>query len=129
MARKKPNIDLAVTNLLKDRGEFQNFVLQVIRDTFIFTYVPDSISLDVETQRLFTVNLLNKRFVIDILEIDNIADYIDVYLFGVKQPQDRYSVFVVDTNIVIEFNVDITRLPLDVVASDFLVKGKIVEIE
>jgi hypothetical protein len=129
MARKKPNIDLAVTNLLKDRGEFQNFVLQVIRDTFIFTYVPDSISLDVETQRLFTVNLLNKRFVIDILEIDNIADYIDVYLFGVKQPQDRYSVFVIDTNIVIEFNVDITRLPLDVVASDFLVKGKIVEIE
>jgi hypothetical protein len=129
MARKKPNIDLAVTNLLKDRGEFQNFVLQVIRDTFIFTYVPDSISLDVETQRLFTVNLLNKRFVIDILEIDNIADYIDVYLFGVKQPQDRYSVFVIDNNIVIEFNVDITRLPLDVVASDFLVKGKIVEIE
>jgi hypothetical protein len=129
MARKKPNIDLAVTTLLKDRGEFQNFVLQVIRDTFIFTYVPDSISLDVETQRLFTVNLLNKRFVIDILEIDNIADYIDVYLFGVKQPQDRYSVFVIDNNIVIEFNVDITRLPLDVVASDFLVKGKIVEIE
>ena len=129
MARKKPNIDLAVTTLLKDRGEFQNFVLQVIRDTFIFTYVPNSISLDVETQRLFTVNLLNKRFVIDILEIDNIADYIDVYLFGVKQPQDRYSVFVIDNNIVIEFNVDITRLPLDVVASDFLVKGKIVEIE
>jgi hypothetical protein len=129
MARKKPNIDLAVTTLLKDRGEFQNFVLQVIRDTFIFTYVPDSISLDGETQRLFTVNLLNKRFVIDILEIDNIADYVDVYLFGVKQPQDRYSVFVIDNNIVIEFNVDITRLPLDVVASDFLVKGKIVEIE
>jgi len=128
MARKKPNIDLAVTTLLKDRGEFQNFVLQVIRDTFIFTYVPNSISLDVETQRLFTVNLLNKRFVIDILEIDNIADYIDVYLFGVKQPQDRYTAIVNGNNIVVTFVADITRLPNEVRTTDFEIKGKIAEI-
>lgn len=129
MARKKPNIDLATQTLLKDRQEFQNFVLQVIKDTFIYSYTPDSISLDGATQKLFTVNLINKRFVFDILEVDNVADYVDVYLFGVKQPQDRYSVTVAANNIVIDFNQDITRLPLEVVASDFLVKGKIVEVE
>jgi hypothetical protein len=129
MARKRPNIDTLVTTLLKDRQEFKNFINKVIEDTFIYSYTPNSISLDNATQTLFTVNLTNKRFVFEILEVDDIRDYIDVYLFGVKQPQDRYNVSVVGNNIVIEFVTDITRVPLEVVASDFLVKGKIVEIE
>ncbi len=129
MARKRPNIDTLVTTLLKDRQEFKNFINKVIEDTFIYSYTPNSISLDNPTQTLFTVNLTNKRFVFEILEVDDIRDYIDVYLFGVKQPQDRYNVSVVGNNIVIEFVTDITRVPLEVVASDFLVKGKIVEIE
>ncbi len=129
MARKRPNIDTLVTTLLKDRQEFKNFINRVIEDTFIYSYIPNSISLDNATQTLFTVNLTNKRFVFEILEVDDIRDYIDVYLFGVKQPQDRYNVSVVGNNIVIEFVTDITRIPLEVVASDFLVKGKIVEIE
>jgi hypothetical protein len=129
MARKRPNIDTLVTTLLQDRQEFKNFINKVIEDTFIYSYTPNSISLDNATQTLFTVNLTNKRFVFEILEVDDIRDYIDVYLFGVKQPQDRYNVSVVGNNIVIEFVTDITRVPLEVVASDFLVKGKIVEIE
>jgi hypothetical protein len=62
------------------------------------------------------------------LEIDDVRDYIDVYLFGVKQPQDRYNAEVVENNIIVTFTADVTRLPNDVVASNFEVKGKIVEI-
>lgn len=128
MSRKKPNIDLTTTTLVKDRKEFKDFVLSVIKDTFIYQLAPSQISLD-ETGKLFTLYLYNKRLVIDTLELDNYADYIDIYLFGVKQPQDRYTVTLDDPNIVIQFIVDITRLPQDVIATDFLVKGKIVEIE
>jgi hypothetical protein len=128
MARKKPNIDLTTTTLVKDRREFKDFVLSVIKDTFIYQLVPSEISLD-ETGKLFTLYLYNKRLIIDALELDNYSDYIDIYLYGVKQPQDRYTVTLDDPNIVIQFNVDITRLPQDVIATDFLIKGKIVEIE
>jgi hypothetical protein len=111
----------------RDRTEFRNFVTDVIIDTFIYKYTPTSISLD-GTGKLFTLNLLNKRFIIDILEVDNVKDYIDVYLFGVTQPQDRYEVVVDDTDIIITFTVDITRLPADVIRTDFEIKGKIAEI-
>jgi hypothetical protein len=62
------------------------------------------------------------------LEIDNVKDYIDIYLFGVKQPQDRYSVEVVENNIIVTFVADITRLPNEVKATDFEIKGKIAEV-
>ena len=127
MARKLPNIDRANSLTKRDRTEFRNFVTDVIVDTFIYKYTPTSISLD-ETGTLFTLNLLNKRFIVDILEVDNVKDYIDVYLFGVNQPQDRYEVAVDGTNIIVTFTVDITRLPADVVRTDFEIKGKIAEI-
>ena len=127
MARKLPNIDRANSLTKRDRTEFRNFVTDVIIDTFIYKYIPTSISLD-GTGTLFTLTLENKRFIIDILEVDNVKDYIDVYLFGVIQPQDRYNVSVVGNNIIVTFTVDITRLPADVVRTDFEVKGKIAEI-
>ena len=127
MARQLPNIDRANSLTKRDRTEFRNFVTDVIIDTFIYKYIPTSISLD-GTGTLFTLTLQNKRFIIDILEVDNVKDYIDVYLFGVIQPQDRYNVSVVENNIIVTFTVDITRLPADVVRTDFEVKGKIAEI-
>ena len=75
------------------------------------------------------MNLNNKRFIVDILEVDNIKDYIDIYLYGVKQPQNRYDVIVDGNNIIVTFVADITRLPNEVSANDFESKGKIVEIE
>ena len=101
--------------------------MNVNKDTFIYQFNPTNISLD-PTGLLFTLNLNNKRFIIDILEVDGFKDYIDVYLFGVKQPQDRYDVVVVGNNIIVTFLVDITRVPTDVNASDFEIKGKIAEI-
>ena len=127
MTRKLPNIDRANSLIKRDRTEFRNFVTNVITDTFIYSFNPTTIQLD-GTGKLFTLNLLNKRFIIDILEVDNVKDYIDVYLFGVTQPQDRYEVVVDGTDIIITFTVDITRLPADVVRTDFEIKGKIAEI-
>ena len=127
MTRKLPNIDRANSLVKRDRTEFRNFLTNVITDTFIYSFNPTTIELD-GTGKLFTLNLLNKRFIIDILEVDNVKDYIDVYLFGVTQPQDRYEVAADGTDIIITFTVDITRLPADVVRTDFEIKGKIAEI-
>ena len=105
---------------------FKQFVLQVNTDTFIYSYFPNEI--EVNNEIYFTLTLINKRFIFDILEVDNVKDYVDVYLYGVKQPQDRYDVTVINTNIVITFTADITRVPADVKATDFEIKGKIAEI-
>jgi hypothetical protein len=99
----------------------------VNKDTFIYSYFPNTIELN-EDKTLFTLTLLNKKFIIDILELDNVKDYIDVYLFGVKQPQERYNVVSEGNNIIVTFIVDITRVPQDVKTTDFEIKGKIAEI-
>jgi hypothetical protein len=126
MSRKVPNIDLGTTLKKRDRLGFKEFVLNVNTDTFIYSYIPNQIVLSDDIY--FTLYLRNKRFVFDLLEVDNVSDYVDVYLFGVKQPQDRYNVSVTDVDIIITFTVDITRVPKDVIASDFEIKGKIAEI-
>ena len=126
MSRKVPNIDLGTTLKQRDRIGFKQFVLQVNTDTFIYSYFPNEI--EVNNEIYFTLTLINKRFIFDILEVDNVKDYVDVYLYGVKQPQDRYDVTVINTNIVITFTADITRVPADVKATDFEIKGKIAEI-
>ena len=126
MSRTLPNIDVATVLKQRDRLGFKQFVLQVNTDTFIYSYFPNEIQLDNEIY--FTLTLINKRFIFDILEVDNVKDYVDVYLYGVKQPQDRYDVIVINTNIVITFTADITRVPADVKAPDFEIKGKIAEI-
>jgi len=126
MSRKVPNIDLGTTLKKRDRLGFKQFVLDVNIDTFIYSYTPTEIILNDDIY--FTLYLRSKRFVFDLLEVDNVSDYIDVYLFGVKQPQDRYNAIVANNDIIITFIVDITRVPADVTATDFEVKGKIAEI-
>ena len=125
--RRKPNILIDTTQKLRDREAFKEFVLQVNKETFVYQFRPTSIS--VSDSIYFTLNLNNKRFIVDILEVDNIKDYIDIYLYGVKQPQNRYDVIVDGNNIIVTFVADITRLPNEVSANDFEIKGKIVEIE
>ncbi len=101
MSRKLPNINIDTTQRLRDRLGFREFVLQVNKETFTFNYVPDL--MEVENDIYFKLTLTNKRFVIDILEVDNIKDYIDIYLYGVKQPQTRYDVNVEGNNIIVTF--------------------------
>ena len=127
MSRKIPNINIDTTQKLRDRLGFKQFVLKINSDTFIYTYLPNSISLD-ESGRLITLTLLNKKFIFDILEVDNVKDYIDVYLFGIKQPQDKYGVESNGNNIIVTFTSDVTRLPNEVSVTDFEIKGKIAEI-
>ena len=127
MARQIPNINSGNFLIQRERLAFKQFVLKVNTDTFIYTYNPNTIVLD-ETGRLLTLTLLNKKFIFDLLQIDDVKDYVDVYLFGVKQPQDRYEVLVDGNNIRTTFTVDITRLPEDVLTTDFEIKGKIAEI-
>ena len=62
------------------------------------------------------------------MQIDDVKDCVDVYLFGVKQPQDRYDINVDSNNIIVTFTSDITRLPNEVKTTDFEIKGKIAEI-
>jgi len=126
MSRTVPNIDVATVLKQRDRLGFKQFVLQVNTDTFIYSYFPNEIQVSDEIY--FTLYLRNKRFIFDILEVDNVKDYIDVYLYGVKQPQDRYDARVTDTDIIITFTADITRLPNEVKTTDFEIKGKIAEI-
>jgi hypothetical protein len=126
MRRQVPNITLDTTQKLRDRAGFKQFVLQVNTDTFTYSYIPNSIF--VNDNIYFTLTLENKRFIFDILEVDDVRDYVDVYLFGVKQPQDRYNVEVVGNNIIVTFVADITRIPNEVSAANFEIKGKIAEI-
>jgi len=127
MRRPIPNININNTQKFRDRAGFKQFVLQVNTDTFIYSYFPNTIALN-EDKTLFTLTLLNKKFIFDILEIDNVKDYVDVYLFGVKQPQDRYTIVANGNNIIVTFSIDITRLPAEVKETDFEIKGKIAEI-
>jgi hypothetical protein len=77
------------------------------------------------------------------LQVDNSYDYLDVYLYGVKQDRSKYDVKLFDgvgtelttgqyasgsKEIRMVFNEDITRVPLEVPTDAFIIKGKIVEI-
>ena len=161
MSRKVPNIYAGNTVKKRDRQSFKNFVLEVIKDTFINEFTPTSSSLDSSTQTLFTLFLGSKdgnndgdlldrvdingyRFNYEDLQVDNAYDYIDIYLYGVKQDKSKYNVKLFDGDgaeltsgqyasgskeIRMIFDEDITRVPLDVPLDAFTIKGKIVEIE
>jgi hypothetical protein len=98
-------------------------IQEIINDTTIFTHVPDSISL---VGVLFTITLSNKKFVYEELGIDNMADYVDLYLQGIKKTASVYSVTDNGSDIIIQTTESITLEPAGIVASDFVVKGKIV---
>ena len=161
MSRKVPKIYAGNTVKKRDRLSFKNFVLEVVKDTFINEFVPTSSSLDSDTQKLFTLFLGEKdgnddgdlldrvdiggyRFNYEDLQVDNAYDYIDIYLYGVKQDKSKYNVKLFDgegteltsgqyasgsKEIRMIFDEDITRVPLDVPLDAFTIKGKIVEIE
>jgi hypothetical protein len=168
--RPRPHIQIGSITQRRDRESFREFVLEVIDDTFIFTFNPTSISL---TGELFTLvlgpvdnsvppdgdftdpdfitdaelgtslyvqdvkDIKGYRFVYVDLVVDDAIDYVDVYLYGVKQPKDRFQVTFNENSIIITFTESITRVPADVVTdfnnsntpSPFEIKGKIVEIE
>ena len=150
MARKVPDIYSGNTQKKRDRQSFKNFVLEVIEDTFINEFTPTSSSLDSETQILFTLflgptdNIDGYRFTYEDLQVDNAYDYLDVFLYSVKQDRSKYDVELYDGNgiqltsgqyasgskeIRLIFNEDITRIPTEVDRTDFVIKGKITEIE
>jgi len=117
--KNKPNI---VTSF-NDKQRFKNLVLEVIGDSQIYSLIPDSISLN---GNLFTLTLVNKKFVFEDIKVDSLKDYTDVYLQGIKKPSNLYSVILDETNIVIIFNDTITLAPNEIIANDFIIKGKIV---
>ena len=126
MARQIPNIVVATSLKMRDRLGFKDFVLKVNTDTFLYEFQPTE--LEVINDSIFILYLRNKRFLIDDLQVDTTKDYIDIYLYGVRQPQDRYVVDVIENDIIITFTESITRLPNDVDANDFRIKGKIAEV-
>ena len=126
MARQLPNIVVGTSLKMRDRLGFRDFVLKVNTDTFLYEFQPTE--LEVINDTLFILYLRNKRFLIDDLQVDTTKDYIDIYLYGVRQPQDRSVVDVIENDIIITFTESITRLPNDVVATDFRIKGKIAEV-
>lgn len=121
MSKTRPNI----VTPFNDRERFKSLVQEVINDTTIYTHIPDSISLDV-TQKLFTLVLLNKKFTFEEIKVDDLSDYVDIYLQGIKKTSDVYSVTENGNNIIINFTENITLDPPSIVNTDFSVKGKIV---
>ena len=119
MSKVKPNI----ITPFNDKQRFKDLVLEVIRDTTIFTLIPDSISLN---GNLFTLTLLNKKFVFEDIKVDEFSDYVDVYLQGIKKTSDTYVVTDSGSNIIITFTESIALSPELIVNTDFSVKGKIV---
>tara|TARA_Y100000992_G_C21229049_1_gene474504 strand:- start:530 stop:895 length:366 start_codon:yes stop_codon:yes gene_type:complete len=119
MSRKKPDIIVTYDNKAKSNDLIQN----IFDDMFVSHHTPDSISLD---GVLFSLTLSNKKFLDEELKIDSSSDYVDIYLQSIKLSSSTYNIVDDDTNIVVTFNQAIVASPDDIVAGDFLVKGKIV---
>ena len=101
-------------------------LLKVNTDTFLYQSNPTEIELINDI--FFKLYLRNKKFVEETLIVDIPSDYIDVSLFGVRQAQTRYNVEIIGNDIVITFLENITRIPQDVIVTDFTIKGKITEV-
>ena len=119
MAKKKPNIITPHDGV----SQTNSLINAVINDFFVYSHTPDSLSLDGD---LFTLTLNNKKFVYQELKVDSDKDYINIYLQGVLKDKSTYSVKDNGTNIVIEFNQNITANPISITADEFEVRGKIV---
>lgn len=124
MSRPRPNIN--IPSVKKSRQVFENFVLEVIEDSFRFEFTPDEIEL--VNGELFVLTLTNKKFIEDTLKVDVPPDYVKIYLLTVEQPQDRYTITQSGNNIVITFNESITRLPQDVIKENFRIRGRITQV-
>lgn len=124
MSRPRPNI--RIPSVKKSRQVFEDFVLEVIEDSFRFEFTPDIIQL--VNNELFVLTLTNKKFIEDTLKVDVSPDYVKIYLLSVEQPQDRYIIAQTGNNIVITFNEPITRLPQDVIKENFRIRGRITQV-
>jgi hypothetical protein len=124
MSRPRPNI--SIPSVKKSRQVFENFVLEVIEDSFRFEFRPDEIELI--NGELFVLTLINKKFIEDTLKVDVPSDYVKIYLLSVEQPQDRYTITQNENNIVITFSESITRLPQDVIKENFRIRGRITQV-
>ncbi|MGB2090235.1 MAG: hypothetical protein ACPH0A_08165, partial [Candidatus Poseidoniaceae archaeon] len=118
MSKQKPNI----ITPFNDRQRIKDLVNEVIDDTFISTHTPDSVTLS----EFISLTLANKKFVFQDVAVDGLEDYVDVYLTGLKQKDDSYSVTDDGTNLVISFTESLGLDDSLFTASDFEVKGKIV---
>ena len=119
MIKPKPNVIVP----FNDKLRVKNLVLEVINDSWIYTHIPDSISLNGD---LFTLTFQNKKFVFEEIKVDNLSDYVDVYLQGIKKPASTYLVLDNGSDIVMTFTENITLAPEEIERTDFSVKGKIV---
>jgi hypothetical protein len=78
---------------------------------------------------LFTLTLLNKKFTFEDVKVDNLSEYVDVYLQGIKKYADVYNVIESGSNIIITFTESITFTPQLIVAGDFSIKGKFLDLQ
>jgi len=112
-----------------DRSRIKALVHEVFEDTLKISY---SLRTGFDTMQLngalFTLTLGNKKFEFEEIKIDNNKDYMDVYLQGLLKDPNAYDVTTSGNNIIITFNQSITFSPADIIISEFLVKGKIVDI-
>ena len=113
-----------------DRSRIKDLVYEVFDDTFRFSYqlragVDGMVLRNLE---LFTLTLVNKGFEFEELKFNNTKDYIDVYLQGILQEPSSYDVTTSGNNIIITFNQAIAYTPSEIIITQFLVKGKIVDI-
>ena len=112
-----------------DRSRIKTLVYEVFEDTLKISYsLIDGIDTMQLNGVLFTLTLVNKIFEFEEIKIDNNKDYMDVYLQGLLKDPNAYDVTISGNNIIITFNQSITFTPEDVIISEFLVKGKIVDI-
>lgn len=120
MARQKPNI-----NLTSKMGNdiIKNLANDVFDIMWMSTHTPDLVELDGLN---FILTLQNKKFVFDPLDVDNLSDYIDIYLQGIRMEYNTYSVELTDTDLVIRFNQRVTRRPDLINQTHFVIKGKII---
>ena len=118
MTRKKPDIIVKFNT----KGQSANLIENIFDDMFVTHHTPDSISLE---GVIFTLTLSNKKFLDEEVKIDSSSDYVDIYLQSVKINSNKYEVIDNGTNVVVTFNQALVAEPADIVAGDFLVKGKI----
>lgn len=126
MTRSKPNIDSLSSVGKKYRQDFKDLVLKVNTDTFLYEFNPSE--LELLNNVFFKLYLRNKKFIEETLQVDVLSDYIDISLFGVRQPKTKYNIEVIGNDIIVTFVEDITRIPNDVIVTDFRIKGKIAEV-
>ena len=113
-----------------DRTRVKELIYEVFDDTFRRSYqLIDGIDVMVlRNLELFTLTLTNKKFEFEELKFSDTTDYIDVYLQGILQEPTSYDVTTSGNNIIITFNQAITYTPDEIIISEFLVKGKLVDI-